>query len=165
YLLAIAGGLRLAAERGLPAVAGGPLLDDAAALAAYARDFRPARADTSPNLVVSVEVVVADTAEQARELLLPEAWAFADSRDVGEFRPLRPVEEVHRLLAGARPKKVEAVQGWMRSAVAGTPEQVRARLEELVERTGASEVLASVSAVDRADVARTDEVLASLRAG
>ncbi|WP_114560835.1 MsnO8 family LLM class oxidoreductase, partial [Desertihabitans aurantiacus] len=47
YLLAIAGGLRLAAERGLPAVAGGPLLDDAAALAAYARDFRPARADTS----------------------------------------------------------------------------------------------------------------------
>ncbi|WP_239647027.1 MsnO8 family LLM class oxidoreductase [Nocardiopsis salina] len=165
FLLGIKGGLSLAAELGLPAVVGGPALRDPDRLAAYFEDFRPGPTASAPYLVVSADVAVGQTAEHARDLLLPEAWALADSRDVGEFRALLPVEEVHRLLSdSSSAKKVRAVEDSMASAIAGTPDEVADSLTDLLERTGASEVLASVSTYDRDEVRRTDEVLASLQA-
>ncbi|WP_280399892.1 MsnO8 family LLM class oxidoreductase [Nocardia carnea] len=163
-LLASGAGLSLAAELGLPAVIGGPLLQDRAKIDTYFRDFRPGPRTPEPYLMVSVDIVVAETAERARDLLLPEAWAFADSKDVGEFRALRPVGEVRRLLARTdSAKKIETVRSWMSAAVAGTPDLVANSLGELLERTGAAEILASVSTYDRADVRNTDEFLATLR--
>lgn len=164
FLLAIKGGLTLAAELGLPAVVGGPALRDADRLAAYFQDFRPSPTAPAPYLMVNVDIAVAETEERARDLLLPEAWAFADSRDVGEFRALRPVEEVRRLLdETSRERKLKAVNDWMDSAIAGTPDQVADSLADLLERTGGSEVLANVSTYDRDEVRKTDEFLASLQ--
>ncbi|RKS06802.1 luciferase family oxidoreductase group 1 [Nocardiopsis sp. Huas11] len=164
FLLAVRGGLALAAELGLPAVVGGPTVRDEPRLAAYFRDFRPNATASEPYLVLNVDVSVADTEERARELLLPDAWAYAESRDVGEFRAQRPVGEVRRLLDGTtRERKLKAVDDWVAGALFGTPEQVEASLTELVERTGASEVLANVSTYDRDEVRRTDEFLASLQ--
>lgn len=163
FLLAIKDGLPLAAELGLPAVIGGPLLRDAKAIDAYFRDFRPSARTPDPYLMVSVDIAVAATAERARDLLLPEAWAFADSRDVGEFRALQPVEDVRRMLDSARAKKIDGVNGWLDAAVSGTPDLVADTLTNLLGRTGASEILASVSAYDRDDVRKTDEFLASLQ--
>lgn len=164
FLLAVRGGLALAAELGLPAVVGGPLLRDTDRLDAYFRDFRPGSAGSAPYLVANVDISVAQTPERARDLLLPEAWAYADSREVGEFRALRPVEEVRRLLDGtSREKKLRAVDDWMGGAIAGTPEQVEDALTDLFDRTGASEILANVSTYDREEVASTDAFLASLR--
>lgn len=162
FLLAIKDGLSLAAQLGLPAVVGGPLLADDAALARYVDGYRPSEAAPEPYLIASVEVSVAETAERARELLLPEAWAHADSRDVGEFRALRPVAEVQQLLETASPRKAAAVRSFVASAVTGTPEQVAETLHRLLERTGAAECMPSVSAYDRADVAAADRFLASL---
>ncbi|MFE6390030.1 MsnO8 family LLM class oxidoreductase [Nocardiopsis dassonvillei] len=165
FLLAVRNGLALAAELGLPAVVGGPVLRDPDRIAAYFEDFRPSPAAPAPYLVVNVDVAVAETEERARDLLLPEAWAYADSREVGEFRALRPVEEVRRLLGEtSRERKRREVQGWMDSAIAGTPEQVADALTDLLDRTGGSEVLANVSTYDRDEVQRTDEFLASLQA-
>ena len=163
FLLAIKDGLSLAARLGLPAVVGGPLLRDAAAIEAYFRAYQPTPEAPEPYLIASAEVLVAESAERARELLLPEAWAHADSREVGEFRPLRPVQEVQRLLETASPRKAAAVRNWPASAVVGTPAQAAERLAALLERTGASELMASVSAFDPADVAATDTFLASLQ--
>ncbi|MGI5217006.1 MsnO8 family LLM class oxidoreductase [Nocardia sp. CA-290969] len=164
-LLASGAGLALAAELGLPAVIGGPLIRDANKIDAYFRDFRPGPRTPEPYLMVSVDIAVAETTERARDLLLPEAWAFADSRDVGEFRALRPVAEVRRLLGSASAKKYDAVRGWMSTAVAGTPDAVADSLTDLLARTGATEILASVSTYDREDVASTDEFLATLQRG
>ncbi|ADH67309.1 MsnO8 family LLM class oxidoreductase [Nocardiopsis dassonvillei] len=165
FLLAVREGLALAAELGLPAVIGGPVLRDPDRIAAYFEDFRPSRTAPAPYLVVNVDVSVAETEERARDLLLPEAWAYADSREAGEFRALRPVEEVRRLLGEtSRDRKRGEVHGWMDSAIAGTPEQVADALTDLLDRTGGSEVLANVSTYDRDEVRRTDEFLASLQA-
>lgn len=163
FLLGIKDGLALAAELGLPAVIGGPLLRDTRALDAYFRNFRPGARTPEPYLMVSIDISVAETVDRARDLLLPEAWAYADSRDVGEFRALQPVEEVRRLLGSARPKKADTVRNWVDAAVAGTPDLVANSLRDLLDRTGAAEILASVSAYDRADVGRTDEFLAALQ--
>lgn len=162
FLLAIKDGLSLAARLGLPAVVGGPLLNDDAAVDGYFRGYQPTPEAPEPYLIASVEVMVAESAGRARELLLPEAWAHADSREVGEFRPLRPVQEVQRLLETASPRKAAAVRNWPDSAVVGTPDQAAEGLAALLKRTGASELMASVSAYDPADVAATDSFLASL---
>jgi luciferase family oxidoreductase group 1 len=165
FLLAIKGGLPLAAQLGLPVVVGGPALRDTEAIEGYFRDFRPTPAVPAPSLLVSVDVSVADTSERARELLLPEAWAYASTREVGEFRALEPVDEVRRMLdATSSSKKLAAVQASVGAAISGTPGEVAGSLASLVERTGATEVLASVSTYDRDDVRRTDEFLASLQA-
>ncbi|GAA1072876.1 MsnO8 family LLM class oxidoreductase [Nocardiopsis metallicus] len=165
FLLAVRGGLALAAELGLPVVVGGPALRDERRLAAYFRDFRPGPAAAEPYLIVNTDVSVAHTPERARDLLLPEAWAYADSRDVGEFRALRPVGEARRLLDTSRERKLKAVDDWLDGAVFGTPEQVESSLTGLLERTGAREVLVNVSTYDRDEVRKTDEFLASLRTG
>ncbi|MFW7415100.1 MsnO8 family LLM class oxidoreductase [Demequina sp. SO4-18] len=165
FVLAVKDGLALAAARGLPAVIGGPALHDADAVSAYVENFRPSAELAEPYLIANVDVSVADDEEHARALLLPEAWAFADTRDVGEFRPLRPVGDVIALLEAERSsRKVRAVRSWVDAAAAGTPEQVAAALTELCDRTGASEILANVSTYDRSDTERTDRLLASLHA-
>ena len=163
FMLAIKGGMALASDLGLPVVAAGPLLRDPDRLADYFQDFRPGPTTPRPYLVVNVDIAVAETTERARDLLLPEAWAYADSREVGEFRALRPVEEARRLLDGTTSAmKRRAVDDWMSGAIAGTPDQVADSLGDLVERTGASEVLANVSTYDRAEVEGIDEFLSSL---
>ncbi|MGP3535130.1 MsnO8 family LLM class oxidoreductase [Microbacterium sp. RD1] len=161
FLLAIRDGLTIAAQRRLPAVVGGPLLNDPEAIAQY----RSAFPDGGAQLMVSVDVAVADTAERARDLLLPEAWALAHSRQVGEFRALQPVSEVKRMLAEAPPRTTAGVRSWLDAAVFGTPDEVETALRALVARTGATELLATVSTYEREDTAAIDRFLASLREG
>lgn len=163
FLLAIKGGLDLAARLGLPAVIGGPLLRDTAATDAYRRDFRPSPGVPEPYLVASVDVAVAESEERARDLLLPEVWALASSRETGGFTALRPVHEVRRLLAEASPKVREAVDRGLGGVIAGTPDQVRREVAVLAGRTGAAEVMATTSTFDRAELAEADEALAALR--
>jgi len=165
FLLAIKSGLDLAARLGLPAVIGGPLLRDTAATDAYVRDFRPSPGVPEPYLVASVDVAVADSAERARELLLPEIWALASSRETGGFTALRPVDEVRGLLDGASPKVRAAVDRGSASVIAGTADQVADQVAALAARTGAAEVMATTSTFDRGELAEADEALAALQGG
>ncbi|WP_039827868.1 MsnO8 family LLM class oxidoreductase, partial [Nocardia testacea] len=94
FVLATGRGLTVAARLGLPAVLGGPLLDSPdldAALAGYRREFRPSPRAQHPLVTLALDVTVAETDEQARALVLPEAWAMARSRSTGVFPPLEPV--------------------------------------------------------------------------
>jgi alkanesulfonate monooxygenase SsuD/methylene tetrahydromethanopterin reductase-like flavin-dependent oxidoreductase (luciferase family) len=105
-------------------------------------------------------VLVADTAAEAADLLLPEAWAMAQARTTGVFPPLEPVAAVRaaRMTAVQRRHAVRTAA----MAVAGTAAQVGARLAELAERTGATELVAAGSTHDRAALAASDETLARL---
>ncbi|MBE1876666.1 MsnO8 family LLM class oxidoreductase [Myceligenerans pegani] len=164
FLLAVKNGLTLAAELGLPAVVGGPLLVDTDAIAAYFRDYRPSPAAPDPYLVASVDVAVADSAERARHLLLPEIWALASSRESGAFTALLPVDEARRKLdESGSPRVRAAVEKSYDTVIAGTPDQVAAKVGELMARTGAAEVLATTNTFDHGDLADLDEALAALQ--
>jgi luciferase family oxidoreductase group 1 len=167
YVLATARGLSVAAALGLPVVVGGPLLGVAgdpgpglAALAAYRDDYQPSAAAPRPWVAVSLDVLVADTQAEAEELLLPEAWAMARARTTGVFPPLEPVAAVHAAPMTATQRRYlteTAAQG-----IAGTADQVGARLAELLDRTGAAELVASSSTFDRAALGDSDAALAAL---
>ncbi|MGO4130371.1 MsnO8 family LLM class oxidoreductase [Janibacter sp. RAF20_2_2] len=158
-VLATGSGLAVAARLGLPVVVGGPLLrGDLVPLDDYRAGFRPHRPDDVPRVLVSVDVLVADSREQARELAMPEAWAMLESRTTGAFPPLRP-EPAMRLTA----RQQEQVEQHLDQVVHGTATDVADQLTAIVERTGADEVLAFSSTHDRAALADSDAALASLR--
>lgn len=164
FVLATGQGLTVAARLGLPAVLGGPLLDSPdldAALAGYRREFRPSPRAQRPRVTLALEVTVAETDEQARALVLPEAWAMARSRSTGVFPPLAPVGDSASWTGQTR-RRVAAT---VRRAIAGAPQTVRRRIEQLVDRTGAEELLATTSTYDRAALAASDAELARIIAG
>lgn len=164
FVLATGRGLEVAARAGLPVVVGGPrLLADPAPLERYRQTFRPNTVIPEPYIVVSLDVMIADSATAARELLLPEAWAMAESRETGAFGPLRSAAEV--LDRKFRPQQLRRMEDWLAGTVHGDADQVARELAQLVERTGASEIMASTSTYDRADLARSDAELAELFAG
>jgi alkanesulfonate monooxygenase SsuD/methylene tetrahydromethanopterin reductase-like flavin-dependent oxidoreductase (luciferase family) len=109
---------------------------------------------------VSVDVLVADTAAEAAELLLPEAWAMAQARTTGAFPALEPVAGIRAQDWTARQRQY--VEQTTAGAIAGTAAQVDSRLDELFERTGAAELVASSSTFDRAALAASDAALAGL---
>jgi luciferase family oxidoreductase group 1 len=162
FVLATGRGIEVAARLGLPVVLGGPVLSRPELgdlLAAYRRDFRSHR-DSRPYVIVSLDVLVADTDAEARELALSEVWAMVRSRRTGVFDSLEPA-------AAIRDRRwddqdAERVARGLDAVTAGGPTTVRRRLEQLVERTGADELLASGATYDRAALAASDASLAAL---
>jgi len=162
HVLATGRGVEIAARLGLPVVVGGPVLDSedvGELLAGYRRTFRPHRG-SEPWVTVSLDVLVADDDAAARELALPEAWAMAQSRQTGEFPPLEPAKVIRdRTWPAQVGRRVEAA---LERAAAGGPETVRRRLERLVDRTRADEVLSSASTHDHEALLASDRLLRDL---
>ncbi|WP_157943911.1 MsnO8 family LLM class oxidoreductase [Blastococcus atacamensis] len=167
HVLATGSGLQVAAGLGLPVIVGGPILGvggdpepGLAALAGYRRDFRPSDQQPEPRISISLDVLVADTAAEAADLLLPEAWAMARSRTEGAFPALEPVAVVRA--AQRTPRQQQHLDQTAAAAIAGTSAQVESRLAELLERTRAAELVASSSTFDRDALAASDAALAAL---
>ena len=111
-------------------------------------------------MIASANVAVADSAEAARELLLPEAWAMAQSRTRGEFPPLEPVDSIRARSMTARQQAL--LSETLAAAVHGTADQVASRLALLLEATGADELMVTTNTFDTAALAETDCRLAAL---
>lgn len=163
FLLATGRGLAIAARLGLPVVIGGPILTDESlgeALATYRRGFRPSESVPAASVTISLDVTVADDDATARELALPEAWAMAQSRRTGEFPALEPIGSIRAQTWSSQTRA--RVEASLDRAVAGSPSTVRRRLEELSERSGADELLASASTYDREALFASDSALRSV---
>lgn len=163
FLLATGGGADLAAELGLPLVIGGFRGTDAmlGAVERYRAGFRPSRWAAAPHVTLSGTVSVAPTAEEARRLLLPEAWSTAYARTHGVFPPLLPPEEVeHLAMTPAERSRFSAALA--AEAIAGPPEEVASALSSLLRRSGADEYLVTTSTYDRRRLLEVYELLSRL---
>ncbi|WP_329376661.1 LLM class flavin-dependent oxidoreductase [Streptomyces sp. NBC_01351] len=149
YVLATGEGAGIAARAGLPLVVGDLRARGRVAevIETYREEFRPSARGTEPYVVISGTVAVAATTEEARRILLPEAWALAYSRIHGSFPPLRPAEEVEAM--EMTPKERELYAGALAGHLHGTEAQVAAELSEVAELTGADELLVTTSTYDR----------------
>ena len=161
--LQVAAAARAAGHRRRPGPGGGDPEPGLAALAGYRRDFRPSPQQPEPRVSVSLDVLVADTAAEAAELPLPEAWAMARSRTTGAFPPLEPVATIR---SSAWPDQLRRrVEASLDRALAGGPATVRRSLERLAGRTGADELMASTSTYDRDALLASDTALRDLVRG
>jgi alkanesulfonate monooxygenase SsuD/methylene tetrahydromethanopterin reductase-like flavin-dependent oxidoreductase (luciferase family) len=128
-------------------------------VAAYREAFRPGVL-AEPYVVVSADVLVADTIERARALATPFAdWVLSIRRGASGAIPYPPP-------GGApawedRPEAERAiVADRVDTRIVGDPETVVARLETLRRATGADELLVTTATHDPADAHRSFELLA-----
>ncbi len=161
FLLATGSGADLAAELGLPLVIA-PVRGERAlaeAVTRYRDGFRPSAWALEPYVVVSSAIAVADSAADARRLLVSEAWATVYSRSHGVFPPLDPPSDV--LAAPMTDRERRRLEETLDGQISGTPAEVRDRLGALIEAAGADEVLATTAAYDQS--ARLDSFAALAR--
>ncbi|MEV6957641.1 LLM class flavin-dependent oxidoreductase [Streptomyces sp. NPDC051207] len=150
FVLAMGEGAGIAARAGLPLVIGDLRNRERMRRGVdhYRAAFRPSAWAGEPYVVISGTVAVAGTPEEARRLLVPEAWSTAYSRTHGTFPPLPPAERVEALAMTAKERgRYEAA---LAGHIAGTEEQVAHELETVLKETGAQEVLVTTSTYDRA---------------
>lgn len=160
FVLATGAGLEVAARAGLPVVVGGPIVHQDDPLALYRKYFRPSPSNPSPYVIVSLDVTIAADTADARRLAVPEAWAMARSRREGEFPALQPASGIDE--SQWTPQTRNRIEASLASSILGTAGQVRPRLEEVVERTRANEIMASTSTYDRAELLDADAAFAQL---
>ncbi|MFJ8864159.1 MsnO8 family LLM class oxidoreductase [Streptomyces sp. NPDC102473] len=149
YVLATGQGAAIAAAAGLPLVVGDLRGRDklVRAVEEYRAAFRPSVWARDPYVIVAGTVAVAATEEDARRLLVPEAWSMAYSRTHGSFPPLAPAERIEALAMTEKERGL--FESGLRGHLAGTEETVRAGLEMVIKETGADEVLVTTSTYDR----------------
>ncbi|MCX4514093.1 MsnO8 family LLM class oxidoreductase [Streptomyces sp. NBC_01619] len=150
FVLATGEGAGIAAAAGVPLVIGDLKGRDrlSAAVERYRAEFRPSVWADEPYVVVAGTVAVAGSEEEARRLLVPEAWAMAYSRTHGTFPPLAPAGRIEA--AAMTAKEREFYESGLRGPIHGTQEQVKEALEAVISDTGADEVLVTTSTYDRA---------------
>ena len=150
FVLAIDGGADIAAAHGLPLVIGvgrdrGRL---AQAIGRYRAAFRPSAQASEPYVVAAANIAVADTAAEARDLQLSEAWSTVVSRTRGHFPPLAPVAEVAAMELGER--ESELLTEAQASQIHGDEYGVATAIEDLIGDTGADELLVTLNTFDQA---------------
>jgi luciferase family oxidoreductase group 1 len=128
------------------------------ALQAYRDAFRPSEQFPEPHVILAVAVVCAETEERAEFLASSMDLAWVRLRR-GEFAPLPSPEEATAYPFTTMERSV--VAAYRQLNFVGTPGSVRGRLTELVEATGADELMISSTIYDPAERRRSFELLAA----
>lgn len=132
-----------------PASPEGPMLD-------YRRRFKPGAVD-KPHAILALSVFCADTPEDAERMAIPTLVAFARLRT---GRPSRLLNDAEARAYVFSPAEAAAVSGIRAAQIIGTPDAVKARVEELAGRTQADEVMVTTFAADHGERVRSFELLA-----
>jgi luciferase family oxidoreductase group 1 len=160
---------RLAAAKGLPYVFAHHFSGEGTAqiLDLYRSSFRPSDFLTEPKTFLTVNVVVAETQQEAERLARPQLLAMVALRTGGELRAQLSVEEAEQTVL---PAQHIGLADQMRTRwVVGTPEAAVAQLTELAATFGVDEVMvnpvAGSSESDPADRSPAREATLTLLAG
>ena len=128
-------------------------------VAAYREAFRPSARLARPHVMVSADVVVADTDARARELAAPYGGWVLDIRAGRGAQPYpTPSEARARTWSDA---ERAAVADRVDTQFVGSPATVADGLEALVRATGADELLVTTITTDHADRVESHELLAA----
>ena len=141
---------QLAATLGLPFAFAAHFAPDAlyAAAQLYRELFRPSQVLEKPYLLVAVPVIAAETEAVARWLFTTPQQRFLQLIRGGPVELLPPVDSMEFLWS--EPERV-AVENWLRAAIVGSNETVRAGLDSLVSRTRADEVIVVTDTYEHGD--------------
>ena len=154
-------GAQLAAALGLPYAfashfAPGDLM---AALATYRAGFRPSTELAAPHAMVGVNVVVADTDEQARRLFTSVQQGVTNLLRGARGRLQPPIDDIESYWTPA--EKAHASR-MLACSFVGSPATVRAGLTRFVTETGADEIIVAAGIFDQAARLRSYELLAEV---
>ncbi|QCQ93929.1 LLM class flavin-dependent oxidoreductase [Rhodococcus sp. SGAir0479] len=152
-------GARLAAALGLPYAFASHFAPDALhdAIAIYRREFRPSAQLAEPYVIAAVNVIAADSEDEAQRLFL-ETKRKRVGLFVGRGRTFTP-EEADMILEAPAGRQIQAM---VRYTAVGTPSVVRDYLDGFADRTGADELMVVSSAPERDAWMRSLELVADV---
>ena len=130
------------------------------AIAIYRERFRPSGEHDKPQVMLGVNVVAAETDEEARFLATSGRQAFASLRRGMPTTLPPPSKEFEKEVVPFKGIRLEDVQS---VSMVGSPATVRADLEEFVERTQADELIVVSHIYDHAARLRSYELIAPSR--
>src|SRR5689334_11486355 len=160
---------QLAADRRLPYVFAHHFAGQgtAEALALYRSTYQPSPEHPEPRTFLTVNAVVAETAEEARRLALPQVLAMIALRTGGALGPQASVEDAEKV--GVPPEHERLAASMLERWVVDAPDPARARITELAETFGVDEVMVhpvpGAYAGTAADVSPAREATLRLLAG
>jgi luciferase family oxidoreductase group 1 len=132
------------------------------ALALYRESFRPSRWLQHPYAMVAVATICADTDERAEWLSGPAALSYLQLRS-GRPQPLATPQDAANYPYSGLDREM-ARQRFADQAI-GSPDTVRQRLNHLLERTSADELMLTAQVYDVDDRIRSLELIADKVAG
>jgi luciferase family oxidoreductase group 1 len=154
-------GAQLAAYLGLPYSFASHFAPDLLmqALEVYRAQYRPSERHPKPRAMVGLNVIVADSDEEAQRL-----FTSLQQRFLGMVRGRRgplppPVDDLEPLWS---PAEKAQVQRMLTESIVGSPVTVRAGLRATAERTGADEFIVACAVHDFSARLRSYELLAEL---
>ena len=129
------------------------------AIAIYRAHFRPSAQLAAPYLMLGVTTVAADTEEEARFLFSSLQQSTLNNRTGRRGRVPPPVADFEaRLDPHGRAILADAFA----CAVVGGPDTVRSGLDDLVQRTGADELMVTANIFDHEKRKRSFEIVAEI---
>ncbi|SDL30483.1 luciferase family oxidoreductase, group 1 [Nonomuraea maritima] len=152
-------GAQLAAMLGLPYAFASHFAPDALeeAVALYRREFKPSAQLDEPYLIAALNVIAAETTEEAQQLFL-DSKRQRVSKFLGRGRTFT-TEEADMILASPAGQQIARMAKY--SAV-GDPGEVKAYVDRFAEHTGADELIVAFSAPERKAWLRSAELLAQV---
>jgi len=152
-------GAQLAAHLGLPYAFASHFAPDALtqALAVYRQNFRPSAQLERPHAMVGINVVAADTDDDARRLFTTLQQRFTDMMRNARGQLSPPIDDIEAYWTQAEKAQVSRM---LACSFVGSPATVQRELERFVETTGADELMAASAVYDHAARLRSYELLA-----
>jgi luciferase family oxidoreductase group 1 len=153
-------GAQLGAALGLPYAFASHFAPQAlhSALQVYRSTFRPSAQCSKPHAMVGLNVIAAETDDEARHLFTSQQQAFTNMvrNRRGLFPP--PIEDID---AYWTPEEKQHAQGMLACSIVGSLQTVRAGLQRFVAETQADELMIVSAIFDPAARRRSIELIAS----
>ena len=152
-------GAQLAAQLGLPYAFASHFAPDAlfAALDLYRAQFEPSRQLDQPYAMVGVNVVAADTDEEARRLFTTVQQSFTNLLRGAGGKLQAPIDNIDEYWT---PSEKHFASQMLKYSIVGSAETVRGGLEEFAALTKADELMIVTSIYDHSARIRSYEIVA-----
>jgi luciferase family oxidoreductase group 1 len=128
------------------------------AIHAYQESFRPSKQFPKPHMILAVSVVCANTDQRAQFLAWTLDLSWVRLR-TGRLGPLPTPEEA--MAYPYSPQEREVLRAYRDLVIVGSPETVRAEIEDLAGRTGVDEVMVSTMIHSHEERLRSYELVAA----
>ncbi len=125
----------------------------------YRNAFRPSALSPRPRVMLGVNLVAADTDEEARFLLTSVQQAFVNLRT---GRPSRLPAPVAGFAERLPPHHAAILDGVLAEAAVGSADTIYQDLQELIDRTSADELILTAQIFDHAARLRSFEIAAEV---
>jgi len=154
-------GAMLAAELGLPYGFASHFAPEMLlpALSIYRNRFKPSEQLPHPYAMVGVNIVVADTDEEAKRLFTTQQMSFTSIFRGARGLSQPPIDDIETYWTDMEKAQVQRM---LARAIVGSPATVKAGMQALVEETGADELIIVSDVYEHGKRLRSFELIADL---